>query len=397
MLKRALMAGLNSGGVNVVDLEVASVPVTRFAIRQGWASGGLTVRITDGDAQSVQVRFFDANGSDLSEESQRKVERLFHREDFRRVLPSDIGDIVFPSRIVEQYASALQATVDVGLIARTRFKVVVDYSYGTASLVMPNVLNKLAAEVLAVNPYTSTAGVIDFDARVHAEQVAGLVRSSGAHLGAVLDPDGERITFVDDQGRVLGDTTSLLAMVQLVSEHLLGDRIALPVGVTSAAEALAEKRGVSIEHTKMSVAALNDAATLPGVGFAASLDGGFIIPGFLPAFDAAAALVKMLDLLAHHEVPLSEVVDELPRVHLVHETVVTPWDQKGTVMRTLVEHSSRPTVLVDGVKVLHDEGWALALPDPEEAITHVYAEARSDADARRLAREYVLRIRQLVR
>jgi mannose-1-phosphate guanylyltransferase / phosphomannomutase len=186
-------------------------------------------------------------------------------------------------------------------------------------------------------------------------------------------------------------------MVQLVSEHLLGDRIALPVGVTSAAEALAEKRGVSIEHTKMSVAALNDAATLPGVGFAASLDGGFIIPGFLPAFDAAAALVKMLDLLAHHEVPLSEVVDELPRVHLVHETVVTPWDQKGTVMRTLVEHSPRPTVLVDGVKVLHDEGWVLALPDPEEAITHVYAEARSDADARRLAREYVLRIRQLVR
>ncbi|MPY94068.1 MAG: NTP transferase domain-containing protein [Acidimicrobiia bacterium] len=397
MLKRALMAGLNSGGVNVVDLEVASVPVTRFAIRQGWSSGGLTVRITDGDAQSVQVRFFDPNGADLSEESQRKVERLFHREDFRRVLPSDIGDIGFPSRIVEQYASALQATVDVDLIARTRFKVVVDYSYGTASLVMPNVLNKLAAEVLAVNPYTSTAGVIDFDARVHAEQVASLVRSSGAHLGAVLDPDGERITFVDDQGRVLSDTTSLLAFVQLVSEHLLGDRIALPVGVTSAAEALAKAQGVQVEHTKMSVPALNDAATLPGVGFAASLDGGFIIPGFLPAFDAAAALVKLMDLLAHHKVPLSEVVDELPRVHLVHETVVTPWDQKGTVMRTLVEHSPRPTVLVDGVKVLHDEGWALALPDPEEAVTHVYAEARSDADARRLAREYVLRIRQLVR
>ncbi len=397
MLKRALMAGLNSGGVNVVDLEVASVPVTRFAIRQGWASGGLTVRINDGDAQSVQVRFFDPNGADLSEDTQRKVERLFHREDFRRVLPSDIGDIGFPSRIVEQYASALQATVDVGLIAATRFKVVVDYSYGTASLVMPNVLAKLQAEVLAVNPYTSTSGVIDFDARVHAEQVASLVRSSGAQLGAVLDPDGERITFVDDQGRVLSDTSSLLAFVRLVSDHLLGDRIALPVGVTDVAARLAGERGVSVELTKMSVPALNEASTVPGVGFAASLDGGYIIPGFLPSFDAAAALVKMLDLLAHHRIPLSEVVDELPRVHVVHETVVTPWDQKGTVMRTLVETARRPTVLVDGVKVLHDEGWVLALPDPEDAITHVYAEGRSDADARRLAREYVLRIRQLVR
>jgi mannose-1-phosphate guanylyltransferase/phosphomannomutase len=82
---------------------------------------------------------------------------------------------------------------------------------------------------------------------------------------------------------------------------------------------------------------------------------------------------------------------------MTHETVVTPWDQKGAVMRNLVEHATRPTVLVDGVKVLHDEGWVLALPDPEEAVTHVFAEGPSDAEAKRLSREYVLRIRQLVR
>jgi mannose-1-phosphate guanylyltransferase/phosphomannomutase len=169
------------------------------------------------------------------------------------------------------------------------------------------------------------------------------------------------------------------------------------VGVTSLAERLAERHGVRIEYTKMSTPALNDAATEAGVGFAASLDGGFIVPGFLPAYDGAAALVKMLDLMAHHDVRLSKVVDELPRPHLVHETVVTPWDHKGAVMRNLVEHSSRPTVLVDGVKVIHDDGWVLCLPDPEEAVTHVYAEATSDGEARRLAREYVLRIRQLVR
>ncbi len=62
-----------------------------------------------------------------------------------------------------------------------------------------------------------------------------------------------------------------------------------------------------------------------------------------------------------------------------------------------MEHTRRPTVLIDGVKVLHDNAWVLALPDPEEAITHVYAEAATDSEAQRLAREYVLRIRQLVR
>ncbi len=64
-------------------------------------------------------------------------------------------------------------------------------------------------------------------------------------------------------------------------------------------------------------------------------------------------------------------------MHIAHQSVHTPWDQKGMVMRTLVERSQgRELVLVDGVKVIEDDGWALVLPDPEEPLTHVWAEAR---------------------
>ena len=207
MLKRAMMAGLNSGGVNVVDLEVASVPVTRFVVRQGTPAGGVD---RAHQRPATPSRCASASSTPTARTSprtaQRKVERLFHREDFRRALPSDIGDIEFPPRAIEHYASALQATVDLPMIAAARFKVVIDYSYGTASLVMPNVLAKLGADVLAVNPFTSTPGVISFDAGEHARDVASLVRSSGANLGAVVEPDGERITFIDDRGRVLDDT-----------------------------------------------------------------------------------------------------------------------------------------------------------------------------------------------
>jgi len=92
------------------------------------------------------------------------------------------------------------------------------------------------------------------------------------------------------------------------------------------------------------------------------------------------------------------VVESLPRPHLAHETVVTPWEQKGMVMRSLVEMSKdREVQLIDGVKVRHDGGWALAVPDPEEPVTHVWTEADSDAEARALATEYSRRIRQLLR
>ena len=188
-----------------------------------------------------------------------------------------------------------------------------------------------------------------------------------------------------------------MAFVDLVCDHLLGDAIALPVNISQQAARLAEAHGVDVVPTKISMAALMAAAMEPAVGFASDGAGGYILPGFLPAFDAAGALLKILDLLARTERSLADVVAGLPKSHVVHETVVTPWEQKGLVMRSLVEMAGRDVVLVDGVKVMHDDGWVLALPDPEEPVTHVWAEGNTDADSRRLGQEYARRIRQLLR
>ena len=196
---------------------------------------------------------------------------------------------------------------------------------------------------------------------------------------------------------MLTDTDALLVYVQLVCGFLLGDRIAVPVNVTGHVRRLAEQRGVTVVDTQISTPALMAAATEPGVGFAADGRGGFIIPGFLAAFDAAASLVKMLDLLARTGQQLSEITAQIPKVHMAHETVVTPWEQKGLVMRSLVELAGRAVHHVDGVKSIHGDGWVLALPDPEEPITHVWSESSSDGEARRLAEEYGRRIRQLLR
>lgn len=398
MLKRSMMAGLNAVGINVEDLEVASVPVTRFIVRRPANTGGITIRLVPDDPQSVVIRFFDSDGLDVTEEVQRKIERLFSREDFRRVFPSEIGDIGFAPRALEHYATALEATVDIDRIRVERFKVVIDYAYGSASFAMPNVLAKLGLEVLAVNPFASTAGVISDHIREHAENVADLVRSSGAHLGGVIDPDGERLILIDDRGRVLNDTQTLLAIVTLLSGKILGDKVALPVSAPDVAATLVAAQGAEVLWTKLSSPALMDAAREPGVGFGANLAGNFILPGFMPGFDAAAALVKVLDLLAFHHRALSDVVDGLPKAQVWHETAVTPWEQKGAVMRSLMEVAKgRDVELVDGIKIRHESGWVLTLPDPEEPVTHIWAEGESEAEARRLAQEYARRIRQLVR
>jgi len=381
MLKRAMMAGLNASGANIHETREVK-------------SGGTIV--VDVDFGSIEV--LPGDNDKVVIDAQRKIERLFVREDFRRVLAAEIGDIGFPPRALEQYTVALEDTVDMASVRAARFKLVVDYGYGSTSFVMPNVLGKLGADVLGVNPYASTTGLISFDRDAHAAEVASLVQASGAHLGAIIDPDGEHLTLVDNRGVVLSDDEALLTLVSLVSGHLLGDRLAVPVNVSRVVEGLAAAHGVSVVYTKMATAALMEAASHKGVGFAGSDDGGFILPGFLPAFDAAATLVKLLELLALQDTSLSEVRKGLPKVHIAHETVVTPWEQKGLVMRSLVELSKdRRLELIDGVKVIHEEGWVLALPDPEEPVTHIWSEGQDDAGALRLAQEYARRIRQMLR
>jgi len=399
-LKRAAIAGLNLAGVNVDDLELAPVPLTRFQVRNERAQGGITVRLTPGDPNSVEIRFFDAEGGDIDEGAQRKLERLLYREDYRRAFAGDIGDIVFPPRAVEFYTAGLERSIDVARLRDRAFKVVLDYSYGSSSLVMPNVLAKIGAEVLAVNPFASTASASAAveDSTARAQRIADLVKSSRSQLGLVVDPDGETATIIDDEGRVLSDEQALLALVSLVTQRSVGARVGLPVSVSREAERIARANDAEIVWTKLSAAHLMEVAASGAVDFAASQEGGFIWPDFLPAYDATATLAKLLDLLAETGQTLSSVVKTLPTVHIAHEAVPTAWERKGAVMREMVERSQdRELLLVDGVKIMHPEAWALVLPDPEDAITHVWAEANSDREAQQLAQEYARRIRNVLR
>ncbi|MHB1890640.1 MAG: mannose-1-phosphate guanyltransferase, partial [Acidimicrobiales bacterium] len=158
------------------------------------------------------------------------------------------------------------------------------------------------------------------------------------------------------------------------------------------------EHGSKVVWTKLSTRHLLEVSAGGGVAFAASQLGGFVFPAFLPAFDAVATLVHLLSLLAKTGERLSKLSGSIPRFHLAHQQVVTPWEQKGTVMRTMVERAKgRKVVLVDGVKVCEDDGWVLVVPDPEEPETHVWAEGPTAASARARAQEYAVRIRQALR
>ena len=174
-----MMAGLNAAGINVLDLEVASTPVTRFLAKAPGSFGGLTVRLRRGPLQrcrststtrpawtSPRTRSARSSGSSSGRTTGARC-------------PEEIGDISFPHRALEDYTAELAQIVEPDRIAARQFKLVVDYGFGTASLAMASVLTRLRADVLAVNPYASTLGRLSFDLDASTKRVSDLVRASG--------------------------------------------------------------------------------------------------------------------------------------------------------------------------------------------------------------------------
>ena len=384
-LKRAVISALSSSAIDVVDLEVVPVPVARLHTAQTNASGGVLIRTSPGQTESVDIIFLDGEGADLSQADQRKLERTFSRGEFRRAFPGEIGDLMFPPRVMEAYTLEMLRVIDVSGLAENRLKVVVDTGGGSASLVLPALLGRLEVDVLTVNNGLDEASPTETAAeRAEAlRRVGRLVGSSKAAFGVHFDPVGERIALVDEKGATIDDERALLVVLDLVAAESKGGRVALPVTATRVAERVAAFHGVEIRWIATTPAALTEAVGEPGVVFGGDGRGGFVVPQFSTTYDGIATFVQLVGLVARTKLELSEIDARIPRSHVSRRSVPTPWAAKGMVMRAVVEEAgTRALDTTDGVRVLEDDGsWVLVLPDPAEPVTHLWAVAADDASS----------------
>jgi mannose-1-phosphate guanylyltransferase/phosphomannomutase len=231
-----------------------------------------------------------------------------------------------------------------------------------------------------VSPTETTA-----QQRAGLQRLADVVSSSRAAFGVRFDPVGERIQLVDEKGELVSEDRALLAVLDLVAAERKQGRVALPVTTTRVAEQVCRFHGVQVEWTPTSMHALTLAAAQDDVIFAADGHGGFVVPECARTIDGIAAFVLLLGLVARTRLTLSQIDARIPVAHLLRRSVPTPWAAKGGVMRTIIEAAGDHEIdTTDGVRVTErDRGWVLALPDPADAVTHLWAEG-NDADAAQL-------------
>ncbi|MCW2887152.1 MAG: Nucleotidyl transferase [Streptosporangiaceae bacterium] len=391
-LKRAVVSALTASAINAADLEACPLPVARFETAREDCAGGIVIRTTPGDPQGVDIMFLDANGGDLSLAAQRKLERVFGRQEYRRAFPGEIAELSYPARTIETYTRDLLRRVDMSGVREAELKIVLDCAGGTAALVLPTLLGKVGVDVLTMNNRLDEASPTETLAeRMRDLQRLGeLVSSARAAFGVRFDPVGERISLVNENGELISDDRALLVVLDLVAAERRGGRVALPVTTTRVAEQVSRFHGVEVEWTSTSQDVLTNAAGAPDIIFAADGRGGFVLPEFSSTVDGIAAFIRLLGLVARTRLTLSQIDQRIPEAHLLRRSVPTPWAAKGSVMRHVVEAAGERVIdTTDGVRVVEEDGrWALVLPDPSEAVTHLWAEGPDGDAAQALLEEW---------
>lgn len=398
MINRAVMTGILSTGINVHDYGVTPMPVVRFLARGGNEVGGIHTRRSPFDTQLIDLKFFDNKGLDLHPGYEKTIEKLFFREDFERVPMEETGEMVFPIHGFEYYQSAFISKIDAEAIRKARFKIVLDYAYGSSSRIFPSVLGKLDCEVIALNANLdgskTTKTAEDFQKSL--DTLASIVRSLDADIGFLLDAGGEKVFMVDDTGEILdGDTTlDIVTLLSLKCHKGKDGTIAVPVTASRAIERLAETYGVKVRRTKTTPRGLMEGASLDDVFFVGEQTGGFIFPEFQPNFDGMFAITKILEMLAKENTTLHRLIREIPPSIIIRDKVPCSFENKGMVMRMLAEDSrGMDTILIDGIKISLNGDWIVAYPSQDQPYFNLVAEASTENGARKLISDYMDKIK----
>ncbi len=393
MIKRAVIAGLPSAGVNVHDINQVPIPVARYFIRNTDAVGGIHVRLSPHDKRIIDIKFFDQYGMDINKSTERKIENLYFREDYRRVDVDEVGaiEVLENAEVIDRYMEGFKRVVDHELVRKRNFQIVIDYAHGSTIQLLPAIFNRLGCELIALNTSSdemrSSRSMDEIEKDMH--RLATITAGLNADMGIRIDQGGENIAVVDDRGRILDGMKMLAVMTSLFLRHYHGGTVAAPVTAPSALQHIAQHYEGHIQHTKVLPHAMMTAAGRDGVVLVGNGQGGFVFPSLQPAFDGMLAIAKLLQLLAAFDMRLSEVVDDLPAYYLSSTRVTCPWEHKGKVMRILGEqYRERRSKPIDGIKIDLGKEWVLVLPDADRPLFHVVAESVSNEQAQALAEKY---------
>lgn len=382
MFKHAFVSGILSVGVEVFNLSSLLTPISRHAIGFLAVEGGIHVKLSEDNPNKLRVDFMDSKGASISRVSERKIENAFFREDFKRCSGEEISRLNNITDFKNYYVRSILNDVDIDAIRSHAPKIcVVSPSDFVISVVIPMLMD-LGCKV---------SGFSSAKPDIHSTIVEE-IENTDADFAAYIDSNGESLILVDKNGNVIKDDLFLTLTSLILFKSSQNTKVVVPITAPSVIETLASRYKGKVVRTKTSPQAVMEQMLSHNL-----LKSRENMYQFLLNFDALAGLVKIIEFLCINQTSLTDTISEIPDFYVSKKMIFCPWELKGRVMRTLITEKSKEKVeLLDGVKFILENGWALVLPDADMPLCRVYSEGDSPQIAENISDKYLDKIKTII-
>ncbi len=367
ILLQKLKEGLLSAGCDVVDFDIAPTPTLLLNVRELKLAGGVVVTASHNPEEWNGFKFVSEKGLFLSKKEIDEFYKIYESKNYKEGKGKEEKD----GKAIERHINKIFEKIDVERIKEKGFKVGIDCCNGATSYALKYLLEKLNCEIYSINceltgEFTRSPEPVPSALK----DLCEIVKNKKLDVGFATDPDGDRLSIVDDKGRAIGEEyTFPLCGLNVIKE---GDKIVTNLSTSRLIEVIADKIGAKVYRTAVGEANVVSRMLEVGAKYGGEGNGGVIYPEINFTRDSLTGVALILDLLTKEDRKLSEIVDELPKYYMMKEKI--RWDKEIPVDEILEDFPDADINLEDGLWLGFEEGFLHVRKSNTEPVVRIICE-----------------------
>lgn len=389
MLVRAAVAGLQSVGVDVIDVGVVPTPTLMLAVAHHSAAGGIGITASHNPAEWNALKLASGEGMFLDGDASLRFRRFLAEEDPERAAWDRLGRVREDPEAVDRHREAILALplLDRQVLARRGLTVALDCVRGAGGVIMPRLLEDLGCRVHAI--HTEPDGHFPRDPEPTADslsELGALVRETGADVGLAVDPDVDRLSLVDETGTPLGEDLTLALAAAVVLQRTPGP-VVTNLSTSRVVEDVARSFDAPFHRSPVGEINVARRMQLEGAVIGGEGNGGVILPALHHTRDAPVGAALILQYMADGDRPLSRAVAAWPAYRIVKTKRSFPGGLLDAAYAALCEDlQADGEDRSDGLRLSWEKkkAWLHVRPSGTEPVVRLIAEAPREEEARAL-------------
>lgn len=399
MLYEVVAQTLIGMGVDVIDLGLSTTPTVEMAVVFEQAQAGIILTASHNPKEWNALKLLNEAGEFISAETGKTLLDLVEKDAYVFAEVDHLGSRRCAENALEKHIDAILALewVDVQAIAAQNFKVVVDGVNSSGGIAVPKLLDALGVSTVPL--YCEPTGHFPHNPEPleeHLTDLRELVVAQGADFGIVVDPDVDRLAFVDENGKMFGEEYTLVACADYVLSQKPGNTVSNLSSTKALSDITQKHKG---KYFASAVGELNVVQMMKAQGavIGGEGNGGVILPELHYGRDALVGIALFLSHLAKNPQKVSELRASYPDYFMAKLKVnlAAGMDVDGILERIRQNYSNQNPLTVDGVKIPFENSWVHLRKSNTEPIIRVYTEAPSAAEAQALGNRFVQELEAL--